>query len=138
MAGDHPGTADYEGAGWRVELGPAGEQLTVEHPESGRAFVLDADGGLTVPGEGAVGADLSALQSTLSAALEGEVEDGPGHGDGQAATNDDEAANCTIECDESTGEITLSSSSKIELDAPSVDVTADGVLTLEGSLITLN
>lgn len=128
-----------DAGGWRLEVDRDAEEIHVEHAESGNEYVLDADGGLRVPDDGAVGDDLDALRETLAGAL-GEpsrraVADG-----GQAA------GNCTVECDENTGEVTIESDTKIRMEAPMIEIEAtgsttvstDGVLTLEGALVRLN
>lgn len=128
-----------DAAGWRVAVDRDAEELHLEHAESGSEYVLDADGGLRVPGEDDVGDELGTLREALVGAL-GEpsrraVADG-----GQTG------ANCTVECDENTGEVTIESDTKIRMAAPAIEIESsgnttvrtDGVLTLEGALVRLN
>lgn len=133
--------------GWQVDVdGEAGE-VRLEHPASGSVYVLDADGGLRVPGDSAVDGDLDALRETLLSAL-ASSDDPVAVTDGGQSTG-----NCTIDCDPSTGavtiesgtDVTIESDTRISLDAPEVDVSssttsvnASGVLTLQGALVKLN
>ncbi|WP_254838202.1 hypothetical protein [Natronomonas marina] len=133
------GGETIDAAGWRLAVDRDAEEIRLEHAESGSEYVLDADGGLRVPGDGEVGDDLGALRETLAAALDGPSPRAVADG-GQAA------GNCTVECDESTGEVTIESDTRIRMAAPVIDiestgnatVSTDGVLTLEGALVRLN
>jgi hypothetical protein len=127
-----------EEIGWRFEVDPTAGELRLEHAESDTIYVLDAEGGLRVPGD--AGGDLDALRETLASVLR---SDG---GDYEAVTDGGQSAgNCTVECDETTGEVIIESDSKISLDAPTIElssatttVDASGVLTLQGGVIKLN
>ena len=120
--------------GWRLDVDEAAGELRLEHAASETTYVLDADGGLHVPGDADVEADLEALRETLAPRREGE------------AMTDGSGSRCAVECDEATGEVTIESDSKISLSAPTIElasrgnlsVDASGVLTLEGALIKLN
>lgn len=152
---------DFAALGWRCAVDPESEQLHLEHAESDTSYVVDADGNLTVPGGGSVDGALEDLQATLSSALAG------GSADGHEETVDASAAaaqsaNCSIDCDSATGEVTIESDASITLDAPTIEIdagsqlelssagqltlagtaaaemTSNGVLTLDGALIRLN
>jgi len=127
-----------ETIGWRFEVDSTAGELRLEHTESDTIYVLDAEGGLRVPGD--AGSELDALQETLAAAFR------PGENDDEAVTDGGQSAGgCTVECDETTGEVIIESESKISLDAPTIElssattsVNASGVLTLQGGMIKLN
>lgn len=128
-----------DAGGWRLEVDRGSEEIHLEHPESGNEYVLDADGGLRAPGDGEVGDELGALRETLAGALDGTERRAVADG-GQTA------GNCTVECDENTGEVTIESDTKIRMEAPVIEIEAtgnttvrtEGVLTLEGALVRLN
>lgn len=132
-----------EDVGWQFDVDADAEELRIEHAASGSAFVLDADGGLRVPGEAAdvedVGAELHELRSTLASALEAEP------GTVERRDEADVQSSCRVECNQR-GEVVIESPSRISLDAPVIDISSDGqltatskgVLTLEGALIQLN
>ncbi|MFQ3283946.1 MAG: hypothetical protein ACI9TI_000813 [Natronomonas sp.] len=136
------------GIGWEFDVDSTTGEIHLEHTESGSAYILDADGGLRVPGNVDVGSELGALQETLTAALRA---DGPEH---RAVTDGGQAGRCNIECDETTGEVTIESETDISmksggtisLAAPQIELSADGnatvdangVLTLQGALVELN
>ena len=137
-----------EAIGWTIDLDVTAGEIHLEHGQSGSTYVLDADGGLRVPGETDVGAELGGLRETLVSALQAS------EADHEAVTDGGQAGGCTIECDEATGEVTIESDtdisiesrSSISLDAPQIELAADGnatleasgILTLQGSLIKLN
>lgn len=153
MTDQTDGDYDFRDAGWGLTVDPEADELTLEHIESATTYVFDAAGNLTVPGDPDAGGDISALQETLAAAMEG---------NDQGTTSQQTSPQCAIECDESTGEVTIESQDSITLDAPAIDITAGnslmvessgnldvsaagngtltstGVLTLNGSLIKLN
>lgn len=134
--------------GWDCDVDAATGEVHLEHAESGTTYILDADGGLRVPGDTDVGSELDTLRETLTAALH---SDGGGH---EAVTDGGQTGRCTIECDETTGEVTIESDTNISMesegtisfDAPQINLSADGnvtvdangVLTLQGALIELN
>lgn len=129
---------DIEDVGWRLDVDRDADELHIEHVESGDAYVFDADGNLRVSGEGNVGGELRELRATLAAAL--------ADGHEQVGGGSRSATGCTIECDPTTGAVSIESDSKISLAAPTIElsargnlsVDADGVLTLEGALVKLN
>jgi hypothetical protein len=136
------------GTGWDFDVDATTGELHLEHAESGTTYILDADGGLRVPGDTDVGSELDALRKTLTAALN---SDGAEH---EAVTDGGRTGRCNIECDETTGEVTIESATNISMesegtisfDASQIELSADGnatvdangVLTLQGALIELN
>lgn len=127
--------------GWRFDVDADAGELHLEHAASGTHYVLDAAGGLRVPGDAAAAGDVAELQKTLASALDASTDDREAVPDGGQSTG-----RCTIECDETTGEVTIESDTKISMQAPTIDVSAsgnttidtNGVLTLQGALIKLN
>lgn len=124
--------------GWELDLDAAAGELHLHHAESGRTYVLDADGGIRIPGD--ADGDLSMLREALTSALQETGNDREVVTDGGQSTS-----GCTIECDETTKEVTIESDTKISLSAPVIDFSANtatletsGVLSLEGALIELN
>lgn len=119
-----------EEIGWRIEIDGEEEELLLEHFETGNTFIFDAEGNLTVPGDGDIGGDLRELQTLLSSALEGEDDD-------------QSLEDCSIDCD---GPISIESEQSITLDAPNIELSADasltaetsGVMSLQGGLLKLN
>jgi len=132
-------TKTFEAVGWRVTVQPAAGEIRLEHDATESVYVLEEDGGLRVPG----GADADVDPAALQAALTGALDDAP---TGRALPDGGQAAGCTVDCDEATGEVTIESDTKISLDAPVVDiaasgtmnVTAAGVLTLLGAIVKVN
>lgn len=122
MAGTDRGTPEH--LGWRLDVDHHGGELRLEHGESGRTFVLDADGGLRVPGEGDIGADLQELRTALASALEPADRDAPAAQQGST---------CRVECDETTGDVTIEGSGTISLAAPVIEIAADAQLELSVS-----
>ncbi len=133
------GGKSFDAVGWRANVEPDAGEIRLEHDATGSVYVLDADGGLRVPGEANAGVDPAAVQ----AALESAVEAGPPR---RAMADGGQSGRCAVECDEATGEVTIESDTKISLDAPVVDiasgsntsVTSSGVLTLRGALVQVN
>lgn len=155
------GGETLEACGWRVAVDRAAGEIHLEHEESGDEYVLDGDGGLRVPGGGTAGGDLEAMRDRLAAALD-DGSYGPAVPDGGTVQDDH------VEYDENSRTLSLSSPDRIRLDASTIeltgtDVTVDGVtvgieasgsldldatgqanisssgvLSLDGSLITLN
>mgnify|MGYP000429755834 CR=1 FL=1 len=129
--------------GWRIEIDAAERELYLEHAETDTTYVLDADGGLRLAGESDIKEGLDALRETLAAVDDGDAETGA---EQTALTDGGSATDCTLECDETTGEVTIESDTRITLDAPAIEMAsqgnislqASGVLTLEGALIKLN
>lgn len=137
-----------EEIGWEFEVDPAGDELYLEHAASDTTYVLDAEGGLRVPGEADVGSELNTLRETLTAPLRADGDER------EAVTDGGQTGPCSIECDETTGEVTIESDADISLesrgtislDASQIELSADGnavvdasgVLTLQGALIKLN
>jgi hypothetical protein len=129
--------------GWRIEVDTAEGELYLEHAETDTTYVLDADGGLRFAGEPDIESGLDALWETLAAVDDGDAEPGA---ERTALTDGGSATNCTLECDENTGEVTIRSDTRITLDAPVIEMAsrgtmslqASGVLSLEGALIQLN
>lgn len=126
--------------GWELDVDTAAGELHLHHAESGGTYVLDADGGIRIPGDADVDGDLATLREVLTTALPETGSDREAVTDGGQTTS-----GCTIECDEATSEVTIESDSKISLSAPVIDLSADtatlettGVLSLEGALIKLN
>jgi len=123
--------------GWQLEVDAEAGELRLEHEASGDEYVLDADGGLRVPGGSEVGEELGVLREALTGALGEERTALPDGG---------QSSQCTVECDDATGEVRIESDTGIRLDAPAIEVESDdntsvnagGVLTLEGSLVRLN
>ena len=134
--------APFHELGWRITVDATEGKLQLEHVETDTTYVLDADGGLQLAGEPDVEDGLDALRETL-AAVDGGAEPGA---ERTALTDGGSAANCTLECDEDTGEVTIESDTRITLDAPVVEISsrgelsiqAGGVLSLDGALILLN
>ena len=125
--------------GWRIEVDAAEGNLYLEHAETDTTYVLDADGGLQLAGDPDCTDGLTALRESL-AAVDGAPPARPALPDGGSA------ANCTLECDPTTGEVTIESDTGITLDAPVIELASqgkmslqtNGVLSLEGALIQLN
>lgn len=137
MSDDRTDEYDVVEAGWGLSIEADGDELHVEHIESATTYVIGDDGSLTVPGGNPPDGNLHELQGALASALDDE---------GQEAAAPAGTAQCSIECDEETGEVTIRSRSSITLEAPDIQVRStgnatvesNGVLALEGSLITLN
>jgi hypothetical protein len=124
-----------DSAGWQLDVDPDSGELHLEHDDSGRSYVLGADGGIRVPGSDDVGAELRALQAALeppqeegSASQQGELLDSPEEVlearagvDAQAETSSE---TCTVACDEETGEATIRGATAITVRSPVVDVSA--------------
>jgi hypothetical protein len=129
--------------GWRITVDTTEGNLYLEHAETDTTYVLDADGGLQLAGEPDIEDGLDALRETLAAVDNGDTEVEAGQ---TALTDGGSAANCTLECDENTGEVTIESDTRITLDAPVIEMSsqgqmslqASGVLSLNGALIQLN
>jgi hypothetical protein len=123
--------------GWQLEVDAEAGELRLEHEASGNEYVLDADGGLRVPGGSEVGEELGVLREALAGVLGEERTALPDGG---------QSSRCAVECDDATGEVHIESDTGIRLDAPVIEVKSDGntsvnaggVLTLEGSLVRLN
>jgi hypothetical protein len=145
MSGGEESPSDI---GWDFEVDATAGELHLEHAESGTEYILDADGGLRVPGDANIGSELDELQETLTAALPAEK------GTYKAMADGGQTGRCNIECDETTGAVTIESDTDISMEsggtislaAPQIELSADGnvtmdangVLTLEGALIELN
>lgn len=129
--------------GWRVTVDAAEGKLYLEHAETDTTYVLDADGGLQLSGEPGVEDGLDTLLETLAGVDDDGAERETERG---ALTDGGSTANCTLECDENTGEVTIESDSRITLDAPVIEISsraqmslqAGGVLSLDGALVRLN
>lgn len=115
-----PDLADQiEELGWIVQVDQEEDVLRLIHVDTEHTVVLDADGDLTVPGDGDIGGTLRELQTVLTSALErygGEEPTGP----------------CDIDCEEA---VSISSDTRIALDAPTIELSADADLALEGTHI---
>lgn len=124
MSDGQSGATDLEAAGWRLDLAADGDELHLEHEETGSTYVLDDQGNLTVPG-GTASGDVEELQSTLAAAIEN------GH---DTADSDDLAdvqeERCSVECDQETGVLSLSAAERIELDAGEIELTGQAAVTV--------
>jgi hypothetical protein len=62
--------------GWRIEVDAETDEIRLDHPDAGSAYVLDSGGGLRVPGDGSVGEQLRDLRTTFSSALDAEAQEG--------------------------------------------------------------
>lgn len=122
MSERQSGENDLEAAGWRLDLAADGDELHLEHVDTGSTYVLDDQGNLTVPG-GDVAGDVDELQETLAAALEN------GH-----ATADQDAdvqeERCGVECDQETGVLSLSADQRIELEAAEIELSGRTAVNL--------
>lgn len=109
-----------EALGWQVEVDREDGELTFTHYRSGATIVLDAEGNLTVPGDGDVGGEIDELQSLLASALEEYGSPEP-------------PQICGIDCDE---QVTIASAEGIALDAPTIELAADTQVLVhsEGSI----
>ncbi|MFB6228170.1 MAG: laminin B domain-containing protein [Halobacteriales archaeon] len=92
-----PDLTNLEDAGWQIDV--EGGEIHAEHVDSGQTHVFDAEGGVHAP--------------------DGETTDS-GTGTLEAASTVTGA--CTIECDETTGEVTVHSENGISMQAPAIDI----------------
>jgi len=105
---------NLEESGWRIDVD--GGEVRAEHPDSGQTYVFDAEGEVRAP--------------------EGDTTDSGTGGDGVVAQTDTgglEEANttasaCTVECDETTGEVIIYGESGVSMRASAIDIAGrDGV-----------
>lgn len=158
---------DIEGLGWEVSVDDDAGELHIDHPEADASYVLDEDGGLRLPAGEDVGEDLHALRERLAGALDEEdstAEEATESGattslgdDGatEPQTDDDWTSKCdgAIACLDGGSSLKIQPTSRLEIDAPTVSISANvleieskgnatldaaGVIKLDGSLITLN
>lgn len=125
------GGKTFDAVGWRVTVQPGAGEIRLEHEATGSVYVLDEHGGLRVPGSAAADVDPEAVQAALGDALEAagrarRVSDAD-NGRERAIPDGGQAQGCAVECDETTGEVTIESDTKISLDAPTVDIDAEDI-----------
>lgn len=132
--------AEFEAVGWRFALDEDAGEIHVEHVASETSLVLDKAGDLRVTGDQRLDGDLTELHSALASALSDAAEEK------EAESTEAQTAGCRVECDQSTGAVRIESNRKVTIDAPRIeldadgnlDIAASGVLRLQGSLIQLN
>jgi hypothetical protein len=109
-----PDVTDLEGTDWRLDA--EGETVRAEHAGSGRTYVFDADGGISVPEEDtADSTDGDTANATDGDTVVTQGETGP-----LEETSTD--TGCVISCDETAGEVTVRSDAGISMRAPTVDI----------------
>lgn len=109
-----PDITDLEGTDWRLDA--EGGTVRAEHAGSGRTYVFDADGGISVPEEDTTNAtDGDTANATGGDAVVTQGETGSLE---EASTD----TGCVIACDETAGEVTVSSDAGISMRAPTVDI----------------
>lgn len=131
---------EFEAVGWRFALDQDAEEMHIEHEGSDTSLVLDDTGDLRMASDQHLDGELTELHSILAAALEDAAAEG-GPDSVQAQTS-----GCRVECDQSTGAVVIESDTKVTIDAPQIelsaagtlDIEANGILSIQGSLIKLN
>jgi hypothetical protein len=118
MAGSDEET--LAGTGWELSVDEQAGELRLEHIDSGTTYIFDSEGNLRVPGDEDVGEELQTLQELLSSALAGSTEQ----------TNQQTDTPCSIDCDDETGTLSIEAPTKIELEAPNIEIAADSTLDL--------
>jgi outer membrane protein assembly factor BamB len=114
-----PTGADLAATGWELDVDPGGGELILAHVDSGRSYVLNGEGEVRVAGDEETGGDRGDLRTALASSGEDGTAAARSTIDAQVKTNTEA---CTVECDETTGELTIHGAAAISVDAPVVEV----------------